>query len=255
VEPGVRVTIHIKDVPQEASCPNPGSPFAIFGLLKHEHKKTVLNFTVQRNTEYEGSVRSKDPLVLCVGPRRLRVNPIYSQHTRGGGKGQNNIHKFEKYLRHGVTNVATIYGPAVFGKQPCVLLKEKGGSQAPDLVAMGTFLHPDTTRVIAKRIVLSGHPFKLHRKTATVRYMFFNPEDINYFKPIQLHTKYGRTGHIKESLGTHGYFKAHFDGPMNQMDTVCMSLYKRVYPKWAELVKDGSRQSREQGDDEMMVEC
>lgn len=45
---------------------------------------------------------------------------------------------------------------------------------APQLVAMGTFLNPDTTRVIAKRIILTGHPFKVHKKTATVRYMFFN---------------------------------------------------------------------------------
>lgn len=59
-----------------------------------------------------------------MGPRRLKISPIYSQHTRGGGKGANNVHKFERYLRHGVTSVATTYGPIVFGTQPCLLLRE-----------------------------------------------------------------------------------------------------------------------------------
>ncbi|OSD06969.1 ribosome biogenesis protein tsr1 [Trametes coccinea BRFM310] len=255
VEPGTRVTVYIKDVPKEAAQVFPGRPFIVFSLLQHEHKKTVLNFTVQRNTEYDGSVRSKDPLILCVGPRRFRVNPVYSQHLRGGGKGANNVHKFERYLRHGTTSVATIYGPVVYGKQPCTLLREMEDPQAPELVAMGSFLHPDTTRIIAKRIILTGHPFKIHKKTATIRYMFFNPEDVEYFKPIQLHTKYGRTGHIKESLGTHGYYKAHFDGPINQMDTVCMSLYKRVYPKWSELWREGEAPSfASHGDDDAMEE-
>ncbi|KAF8160681.1 ribosome biogenesis protein tsr1 [Crassisporium funariophilum] len=236
VEPGIRVTIHLKDVPQGAAT----TPHVtLFSLLQHEHKVTVLNFTVQRNTEYDGSVRSKDPLILCVGPRRLAVNPIYSQHTRGGGKGANNVHKFERYLRHGATYVATTYCPVIYGKQPCVLLRESSDMQAPQLVAMGTFLNPDTTRIIAKRVILTGHPFKVHKKVATVRYMFFNSDDVLYYKPIQLHTKHGRTGHIRESLGTHGYFKAHFDGPINQMDTVCMSIYKRVFPKWARLWTEG----------------
>ncbi|KAG9309231.1 hypothetical protein JVU11DRAFT_10710 [Chiua virens] len=110
VEPGSKVTVHIEGVPREASDSSHG-PIVLYGLLKHEHKKTVLHFTVQRNTEYSGSVKSKDPLIICYGPRRLRVNPIYSQHTRGGGKGANNVHKFERFLWHGTTLVASIYAP------------------------------------------------------------------------------------------------------------------------------------------------
>jgi 40S ribosome biogenesis protein Tsr1 and BMS1 C-terminal len=46
---------------------------------------------------------------------------------------------------------------------------------APDLVATGSFMNPDPKRIIAKRIILTGHPFKVNKKTATIRYMFFNP--------------------------------------------------------------------------------
>lgn len=236
VSAGTRVTVHLKDVPKDAAGRVAGRPLVAFSLLQHEHKKSVVHFTIQRNTEYEDSVRSKDPLILCVGPRRLRVKPVYSQYAQGGSRGVNNVHKFTRYLRHGDTYVATVYAPILFGYQPCALLREAAAdANAPSLVAMGSLLSPDPTRINAKRIILSGHPFKIHKKTATLRYMFFNPEDVLYYKPIQLYTKYGRTGHIRESLGTHGYFKAHFDAPITQMDTVCMSLYKRVYPKWGEL--------------------
>ncbi|KAI9511128.1 ribosome biogenesis protein tsr1 [Russula earlei] len=232
---GTRVTVHLKGVPRDAAKWNTTRPLVAFSLLQHEHKKSVVHFAVQRNTEYGDSVRSKDPLILCVGPRRLLVKPVYSQYTQGGARGANNVHKFERYLRHGDTYVATIYGPILLGNQPCALLRETTNANAPSLVAMGSQLNADPTRINAKRIILSGHPLKIHKKTATIRYMFFNPEDVLYYKPIQLYTKYGRMGHIRESLGTHGYFKAHFDAPITQMDTVCMSLYKRVYPKWSEL--------------------
>jgi pre-rRNA-processing protein TSR1 len=110
---------------------------------------------------------------------------------------------------------------------------------------MGAPLPPDPTRIIAKRIILTGHPFKIHKKTATLRYMFFNRDDVDYYKSVELHTKYGRVGHIKEPLGTHGYFKAHFDGPIQGMDTVCMSLYKRQFPKVSRVWESGGAGGRE----------
>ncbi|KAK4688928.1 pre-rRNA-processing protein TSR1, partial [Tremellales sp. Uapishka_1] len=235
VSSGTRVVLVLKNVPKSLmEDRDPALPFIVHGLLQHEHKQSVLHFVVQRNTEYSEPVKAKEPLVLCVGPRRYVIRPLYSQHVRGGGKGVNNVHKSEKFLRPGAATVATTFGPICFGKTGCLLLKEEEEGKIPSLVAMGSFMSADPTRIISKRIILTGHPFKVHKKTATIRYMFFDRDDIDYFKTVEVHTKFGRIGHIKEPLGTHGYFKVHFDGPIQQMDTVCMSLYKRQYPKWAE---------------------
>lgn len=256
--------LRIKNVPRKViQSYNPSLPFVVFGLLKHEHKYSVMHFTVQRNTEYHDNVRSKDPLVLLLGPRRFLINPIFSQHTvRGGGKGANNVHKFERFLRHGINaSIGTAYLPITFGQTPAVLLRVPSSDQDKNihLVGTGTLLSSDPTRITAKRVILTGHPFKVHKKTATIRYMFFNTLDIDFYKPIQLRTKRGRTGHIKMSLGTHGtfplpfpffpslrvlmmsgvgYFKAGFDGQLDQMDQVCCTLYKRCFPKWS-VIWDG----------------
>jgi pre-rRNA-processing protein TSR1 len=80
--------------------------------------------------------------------------------------------------------------------------------------------------------VLTGYPIAVHKFHAVVRYMFFNPDDIRWFAPVELWTKTGLIGHIREARGTKGYLKASFDGHIKNMDTVCMSLYKRQFPPW-----------------------
>jgi pre-rRNA-processing protein TSR1 len=99
-------------------------------------------------------------------------------------------------------------------------------------VATGTVRSSNPDRVVLKKIVLTGYPLKVHKKKAIVKYMFFNPEDVKWYKPLDLFTKYGRRGRIKEPVGTHGAMKCLFDAPVQQRDSVCIALYKRVFPKW-----------------------
>jgi len=131
--------------------------------------------------------------VLCLGPRRLRVNPIWSEHNpaNNGSRGTNNVHRFSRFLRggSGAVSVGTVLAPVTFGgaNVPAVLLRERrldgemghdqrgvGANQMPHLVGSGSLLDAAPTRINVKRIVLTGHPFKVHKKTATIRWMFFN---------------------------------------------------------------------------------
>ena len=127
-------------------------------------------------------------------------------------------------------------GPLTWGHVPVLYFQRITPTASPSflqLIGTGTSLPPSMNRIIAKRIILTGHPYKINKRVVTVRYMFFNDGDVKWFKSLPMWTKRGRSGFIKESLGTHGYFKATFDGQINPMDGVAVSLYKRVWPRAA----------------------
>ena len=56
----------------------------------------------------------------------------------------------------------------------CVVIS--GGDR---LIATGSLLSVNPNRIVAKRVVLSGHPFRINKKSATVRYMFFNRGELH----------------------------------------------------------------------------
>uniref|UniRef100_A0A452GG56 Pre-rRNA-processing protein TSR1 homolog n=1 Tax=Gopherus agassizii TaxID=38772 RepID=A0A452GG56_9SAUR len=159
---------------------------------------SVLNSVVRRHLGNNETVKAKEELIFHCGFRRFRASPLYSQHSSA------DKHKLERLLSNGMH----------------------------DLIATGFLLSVDPDKIIIKRLVLSGHPLKIFSKTAVVQYMFFNREDVLWFKPVQLRTKWGHRGHITELLGTHGHMKCHFDGQLKSQDTVLLNLYKHVFPKW-----------------------
>ncbi|KAF2116563.1 hypothetical protein BDV96DRAFT_490639 [Lophiotrema nucula] len=243
VKPGTRVNIHLRGVPlsfQEKQS----KPVALFSLLRHEHKRTACNYSILLSSEYEGPIKSKTEIIAQCGPRRIVVNPLFSQ----AGNTPNDVHKFDRYLHPGRSAIASFIGPLTWGNVPVLYFQRTTLSPPPldsnvqpssalasslKLIGTGTSLPPSLNRVIAKRIILTGHPLKINKKVVTVRYMFFNDNDVRWFKSLPLWTRRGRSGFIKESLGTHGYFKATFDGKINPMDAVAVSLYKRVWPRVA----------------------
>ena len=244
VPPGTQVNIQLRDVPLSLREREP-NPLSLFSLLRHEHKHTVVNINMTLNSSVESPLRSKTELIIQCGPRRLVVKPIFS----ASGNTPNNVHKFDRFVHPGRSAIATYIGPISWGAIPVLVFKREAvpdpevldGNDASmsattntlQLIGNGTTMAPDNSRVVAKRIILTGHPYKIHKKVVTVRYMFFNAEDVNWFKALQLWTKRGRSGFIRESLGTHGYFKAMFDAKINPQDAVGISLYKRVFPRKA----------------------
>lgn len=244
VAPGTRVSVHLARgvlIPEAVRAAyDPSKPVTLFSLFRHENKQTVVNYLFNMSADERRPLKAKEEIIVQCGPRRFVAKPLYSQ----SGVTPNNVHKFCRYLHPGQSAVASFVGPVTWGTVPTLFFKRvkessvrllPGVATPPDLklLGTGTALPPSTSRVVAKRVILTGHPYHIHKKIVTIRYMFFNREDVEWFKALPLWTKRGRSGFIKECLGTHGYFKATFDGRINPQDSVGVSLYKRVWPRKA----------------------
>lgn len=196
-KPGWFVTLHVKNVPRvffDAFCTLNDRPLIVFGLLPNESKMSLLNVVLKTQISESEQIKSKERLIFQCGFRRFSACPVFSQHTNGSK------HKFVRYLQPDDIVVASMFAPIMFPPCPVICYKRmKDGRLA--VVGKGNVLNAEPNRLVIKRAVLSGHPFKVHKRSASVRFMFFEREDINWFKPVGLRTKYGRRGHIKEPLG------------------------------------------------------
>ncbi|KAH0920860.1 hypothetical protein HID58_020878 [Brassica napus] len=233
VPTGSYVRLHIKEVPLVAasklSSLVSSKPVIAFGLLQHESKMSVLHFSVKKYDGYEDPIKTKEELMFHVGFRQFVARPVFSTDNFSSDK-----HKMERFLHPGRFSLASVYGPISFPSLPLVVLKISEGSDAPAVAALGSLKSIEPNKIILKKIILTGYPQRVSKMKASVRYMFHNPEDVRWFKPVEVWSKCGRRGRVKEPVGTHGAMKCIFNGVVQQHDVVCMNLYKRAYPKWPE---------------------
>lgn len=222
-----KISIKIAVSAEEAAIlQREGKGFTLFGLLKHEQRKGVINFTIDTKDKV---LHNKERVLAVIGGfRRTFIEPLLSEHSN------NNLNKMLRSSQ-GVM-VGTCCSNISYEGSPVLLFRGIDGGDSNcggdmEFVSSGSVIDNDPHRIILKRITLTGLPFKVQKKSAVVRFMFGCSEDVQWFKPVELVTKCGARGHIRESLGTHGYMKCLFDRPIFHHDIISMNLYKRVFPK------------------------
>lgn len=186
------------------------------------------------------TLRCKQRLVFHCGFRRFEACPVFSEDSRRADK-----HKLERFVQPGRQVIASVYAPALFAPLPLLAFLPADDDAAGLLavtvagaaaaapppapsfmpVGQGSLLTVDANRVVIKKIVLTGSPFKCQQRKAVVRWMFYSPEDVRWFKPVELHTKFGRKGAIRDSLGTHGYMKCALE-----LRTPCRGTMPPLHP-------------------------
>jgi len=241
VPTGSYVTILLESVKPEDYSKLGGNPLVSAAtLLAHENKVSMLHMGLSNCRDVslsETPVKSKDVLTFRCGWRTWTGRPIFSQNNLNCDK-----HKFERYMPGaGSFFAASVFGPITYTPCPVLVFRTINGMK--ELVAFGSMIGADADRTIVKRIILTGYPVRVHKRHASVKYMFSDPEDVKWFKPAGLTTKHGLNGKIEQSVGEHGTMKCLFNAPIKQHDTVCLCLYKRVYPKFA----DDSEATEEEG--------
>jgi pre-rRNA-processing protein TSR1 len=241
---GSYVTLTIADVSPDAfKLLSETALVAAVSLLPHEGKVSVMHMGLSQSSscnQAEGvAVKSKDVLTFRCGWRTWKGRPVFSEHNLNCDK-----HKYERFLPQGGTFfAASVMGPVTYTPCPVLVFRERKG-QERELVGIGSMIGADADRVVVKRIILTGYPVRVHKRHATVKYMFYTPEDVKWFSPAGLYTKHGLQGNIVQSIGEHGSMKCLFNAPIKQHDTVCLPLFKRIYPKFVTASEEGGQDDK-----------
>ena len=192
----------------------------VVSLFHSERKTTVIHNRVTTDLDIE----ENQQFIVMSGWRNLLTTPVFSQIYNGTDR--------TKYLRKipaetkGVC--CTFMGPITIGAGVPIIGMIPDSKQ---IAFVGSFLEANPRKLIIRRIQLTGYPTKIGARLIKITMMFNNPEDVDYFSPVELSTRSNLRGRILGPVGTHGDFKARFSGRMTHQDICVLPLYKRIFPE------------------------
>jgi pre-rRNA-processing protein TSR1 len=96
----------------------------------------------------------------------------------------------------------TMFGPVTYSPCPVLVFREteeseEGDGKKRELLAHGSMIGADADRIVLKRIILTGYPTRVHKRHATVKYMFYNPEDVKVRQHFNICTCQLSLSHLK----------------------------------------------------------
>ena len=90
----ITLEVSADNFPSLSAIVNSRSVCALFSLLKHENKMSVLHFKITRTEDFGEPIKAKEDLIFQVGFRSFHAKPIFSEANLNCDK-----HKSERFLR------------------------------------------------------------------------------------------------------------------------------------------------------------
>jgi len=171
VPSGAYVTITLEGVPSQSYARlSPDTILTAVSLLPHENKVSVLHMGLSQSVKCENDpevpIKSKDVLTFRCGWRTWQGRPVFSQNNLNSDK-----HKFERYMPTGGAFFAcTVFGPVTYAPCPVLVFREATEGEGLDskrreFLAHGSMLGADADRIVLKRIILTGYPTRVHKRS------------------------------------------------------------------------------------------
>ncbi len=151
--------------------------------------------------EEEAQISSNEPYCIHMGFRKFVIEPIFSRVIGGSEKT-----KYCKTIKENYSDyfLCSFYYYNCYPPSPALVYRVNKLNHAnvePQPIMVGEVHKMDPLHIILERIILTGYPHKINRRRSTIRYMFFNPKDVKYFRPVELRTKLGLKVHIDQFRG------------------------------------------------------